>query len=123
MIASPLQVANEEQGPRASTTRSPASRQRKPWQPGERDHLAYEWTRFRGKPQWWVANELGVDQSTVSRIVARYEKWLAEKSGAPAARPCAAAVEQPIWLARVQSLLPIASFCRLPSLWRSHGRS
>ena len=69
MIASPLQVAAEQD--------QPATRRRKPWQPGERDHLAYEWTRFRGKPQWWVAHELGVDQSTVSRIVARYEKWLA----------------------------------------------
>ena len=69
MIASPLQVAAEQD--------QAATRRRKPWQPGERDHLAYEWTRFRGKPQWWVAHELGVDQSTVSRIVARYEQWLA----------------------------------------------
>jgi hypothetical protein len=74
MIASPLQVAAEQD---QAANRSSSTRTRKPWQPGERDHLAYEWTRFRGKPQWWVAHELGVDQSTVSRIVARYEKWLA----------------------------------------------
>lgn len=74
MIASPLQVAAEQD---QASKRSSSTRMRKPWQPGERDHLAYEWTRFRGKPQWWVAHELGVDQSTVSRIVARYEKWLA----------------------------------------------
>jgi hypothetical protein len=79
MIASPPFVTREceDSAAQPAARHSPTTRKRKPWQPGERDHLAYEWIRFEGKRQWWVAKELGVDQSTVSRIVARYEKWLA----------------------------------------------
>src|SRR4030095_8794897 len=52
-------------------------RKRKAWQPGERDHLVYHWVRFEGKRQWWSATELKTDQATLSRILVRYEKWLA----------------------------------------------
>ena len=31
------------------------TRQRKPWKPQANDHLIYQWVRFEGKSQVWVA--------------------------------------------------------------------
>jgi len=39
-----------------------------------RDALVYEWVRFEGKSQEWVAAEMGISQGTVSRILQRIER-------------------------------------------------
>jgi transposase len=53
------------------------SRNRRPWAPEHKDHLIYQWVRFDGISQAWTANEFGLSQATVSRIVQRYERWQA----------------------------------------------
>jgi hypothetical protein len=47
------------------------------WSPSDRDRLIYRWVKFDGHKQSWVADQLGMNQSTVSRIVDRYERWIA----------------------------------------------
>src|SRR5688500_13100276 len=47
------------------------------WRPNADDHLIYQWVRFEGKRQTWVAAQLGISQATVSRAMARYERWKA----------------------------------------------
>ena len=53
------------------------TRQRKPWKPQANDHLIYQWVRFEGKSQGWVAQLLEISQPTVSRTLQRYERWQA----------------------------------------------
>jgi hypothetical protein len=53
------------------------TRQRKPWKPQANDHLIYQWVRFEGKSQVWVAQQLEISQPTVSRTLQRYERWQA----------------------------------------------
>ncbi len=60
----------------------PKRRKRKGWAPDATDHLVYQWVKFEGKSQTWIATAIGVDQSTVSRIVQRYEKWQAHATPA-----------------------------------------
>ncbi len=60
----------------------PKKRKRKGWAPDDTDRLVYQWVKFEGKRQTWVATAVGVDQSTVSRIVQRYEKWQAHATPA-----------------------------------------
>jgi len=52
------------------------------WIPSDRDRLVFQWVKFEGKTQSWVAEQLEIHQSTVSRMVERYERWIA--SGGPA---------------------------------------
>src|SRR5687767_884444 len=52
-------------------------RRRRAWAPQEDDHQIYEWVRFDGKSQVWVAGQLGISQATVSRVIQRYERWQA----------------------------------------------
>jgi hypothetical protein len=59
--------------------KKPASR---PWSPTSREQLIFHWFKFEGHTQSWVAQQLGIDQSTVSRIVDRYQRWIAR--GGPA---------------------------------------
>src|SRR6266571_2587472 len=47
------------------------------WQPTGDAHLIYQWVKFEGKSQSWVASAFGINQSTVSRIIQRYERWQA----------------------------------------------
>jgi len=47
------------------------------WQPSGHDHLIYEWVKMQGKTQSEVAGMFGIDQSTVSRTIQRYERWQA----------------------------------------------
>src|SRR5262245_7973145 len=61
------------QSPRAS---------RRPWAPSDRDRLIFQWVKFEGRTQFWVAQQLDIDQSTVSRVVDRYQRWIAR--GGPA---------------------------------------
>ena len=55
----------------------PAKRKRRAWAPSADDHLIYRWVRLEGKGQEWAAQCFGISQSTVSRIVERYERWQA----------------------------------------------
>jgi hypothetical protein len=54
----------------------------RPWTPSDRDRLIFRWVKFDGHKQAWVAGQLDMHQSTVSRIVERYERWVAH--GGPA---------------------------------------
>jgi hypothetical protein len=54
----------------------------RPWAPTERDRMIYRWVKFDGHKQSWVAEQLEMHQSTVSRIIDRYERWIAH--GGPA---------------------------------------
>jgi hypothetical protein len=45
--------------------------------PSGDDHLIYEWVKMQGKTQSEVASFFGINQSTVSRIVQRVERWQA----------------------------------------------
>jgi hypothetical protein len=47
------------------------------WSPDAKDHLVYQWVKFEGQTQSWAALQLGISQSTVSRIIDRYERWQA----------------------------------------------
>ena len=51
------------------------SPRRPEWEPDAKDHLVFQWIKFEGKRQTWVAHQLGISQPTVSRIVERYERW------------------------------------------------
>src|SRR5438874_1940204 len=50
---------------------------RRSWQPNGDAHLIFQWVKFEGKSQSWVASAFGINQSTVSRIIQRYERWQA----------------------------------------------
>jgi hypothetical protein len=39
--------------------------------------LVFRWVKFEGKTQSWVAEQLEINQSTVSRMVEKYERWIA----------------------------------------------
>src|SRR5436190_2501175 len=47
------------------------------WQPNGDAHLIFQWVKMEGKSQSWVASAFGINQSTVSRIIQRYERWQA----------------------------------------------
>jgi len=47
------------------------------WTPDGNDHLIFQWVKLKGHSQDWVATQLGISQSTVSRVVQRYERWQA----------------------------------------------
>ena len=51
--------------------------QHQTYQPTGDDHLIYEWVKMQGKTQSEVARMFGINQSTVSRIVQRVERWQA----------------------------------------------
>jgi transposase len=59
----------------------------KTWSPTDRERMIYRWVKFDGHKQSWVAQQLDMHQSTVSRIVDRYERWIAHggasQNGAP----------------------------------------
>ena len=58
----------------AKTTKK---RQRRAWQPSAQDHFIYEMVRFECLTQSEVAERQRLSQSTVSRIIQRYERWKA----------------------------------------------
>ena len=55
----------------------PAPHSSRAWSPTDRDRLIFRWVKFEGHTQSWVAQQLELNQSTVSRIVERYERWIA----------------------------------------------
>src|SRR5438876_8612634 len=54
-----------------------SSQCRSSFQPTEDDHQIFEWVKIQGKTQSEVASMFGINQSTVSRIIQRYERWQA----------------------------------------------
>jgi hypothetical protein len=52
------------------------------WNPSDRDRMIYKWAKFDGHKQSWIAEQLELNQSNVSRILDRYERWIAH--GGPA---------------------------------------
>src|SRR6476659_10237104 len=56
-----------------ASTENPRNRQS--WKPDGDAHLIFQWVKMEGKTQGWVAQILGISQSTVSRIIQRYERW------------------------------------------------
>jgi hypothetical protein len=61
---------------------TPSKAASRPWSPTSREQLIFHWVKFEGHTQAWVAMQLDIDQSTVSRIVDRYQRWIAR--GGPA---------------------------------------
>ena len=57
------------------TASAPESSRR--WSPDGNDHRIFQWVKLKGHSQDWVATQLGISQSTVSRVVQRYERWQA----------------------------------------------
>jgi transposase len=66
---------NASQNPTA--TNGQPQRKRRAWTPRDRDHLIYQWVKFDGKTQLAAAADFDISQSTVSRIIERYERWQA----------------------------------------------
>jgi hypothetical protein len=53
----------------------PKPRKRRKWAPNGDDHLIYRMVKLDGSGQDFAAQCFGIHQSTVSRIVRRYERW------------------------------------------------
>src|SRR5262249_5890915 len=86
----------------------------RPWIPSDRDRIIYRWVKFDGHKQSWVADQLGMNQSTVSRIVDRYERWVAH--GGPAQQGALNRDERlraQVWLTYERNESIIASCMRL----------
>jgi DNA-binding MarR family transcriptional regulator len=66
----------------ASASAAPPRPANPEWTPSDRDQLVFRWVKFEGKTHGWVAEQLEIHQSTVSRMVERYERWIAR--GGPA---------------------------------------
>jgi len=84
------------------------------WNPTDRDRLISRWVKFDGHKQSWVADQLDMNQSTVSRIVDRYERWIAH--GGPAQQGALNRDERlraQVWLTYERNESIIASCLRL----------
>ena len=84
------------------------------WTPSDRDRLIYRWVKFDGHKQSWVADQLDLNQSTVSRIIDRYERWIAH--GGPAQQGALNRDERlraQLWLTRERNEWIIASAMRI----------
>jgi hypothetical protein len=66
--------ANQQPSPSDQPNAKPKRRE---WNPSSRDRLIFQWVKFDGHTQGWVAQQLELNQSTVSRIVERHERWIA----------------------------------------------
>src|ERR1051325_8322342 len=60
----------------SNTSTAPRSNNR-PWSPTDRERMIFQWVKFDGHTQAWVGQQLGMHQSSVSRIIERYERWIA----------------------------------------------
>ena len=60
-----------------ASPRRPGHHRQTRWSPSDNDHLIFRWVKLDGESQSWVADQFGISQSTVSRIVQRYERWQA----------------------------------------------
>jgi len=113
MIATAAQYTSNpsaNQQPRASAK----TRQRRPWSPDKNDHLVYQWVKFEGQTQGWVAQQLNISQTTVSRIVQRYERWQAHaQPGADGRLDPAERLRAQRWLTYERNELILASALRI----------
>jgi hypothetical protein len=108
MIATAAHSANQQ--PRASAK----TRQRRAWSPDDRDHLVYQWVKFDGHKQSWVAQQLNINQTTVSRIVQRYERWQAHaQPGADGRLDPAEQLRAQRWLTYQRNEIILASALRI----------
>ena len=93
-----------------SVSPSPASH----WQPDGDAHLIYRWVKFEGKSQSWVASAFRVSQSTISRIIQRYERWQAHAKERENGRlDCAERLRAQRWLTYERNELILASCLRI----------
>lgn len=92
---------------------SPRQRRRKPWTPDHNATIVYQWVKFEGKRQSWVASALRISQSTVSRILERYEKWLAHGRVGAAGLSEAERQRSQRWLTYERNELILASCLRI----------
>jgi hypothetical protein len=79
-VVAPHQSATESasgQGQVSPEGPRPRTKRRRAWAPQADDHQIYQWIRFEGKNQHWVAWQMSVSQATVSRVIQRYERWKA----------------------------------------------
>jgi len=60
---------------KTATTQTKQTRSRRPWTPDALHLEIFERVRMLGEKQQEIALSLGINQSTVSRIVARVERW------------------------------------------------
>jgi hypothetical protein len=91
-----------------------SQRCRRPWQPSDRDHLIFRWVKFEGQTQGWVAQQFNIDQSTVSRIIQRYERWQAHAQPGEAGRLAhAERLRAQRWLTYERNELMLAACLRI----------
>src|SRR5438105_584834 len=75
-MSAPATIPFATTSPSPSTTPPPRQATHH-WTPSDRDRLIFQWVKFEGHTQSWVAEQLGMNQSSVSRVVDRYERWIA----------------------------------------------
>ena len=108
MIATAAHSANQQPRDSAQT------RHRRAWSPDDRDHLVYQWVKFDGHKQSWVAQQLNINQTTVSRIVQRYERWQAHaQPGADGRLDPAEQLRAQRWLTYQRNEIILASALRI----------
>jgi hypothetical protein len=119
MIASAAESVAESsaaQVPQANSPDQAPDKTRRPraWAPDQDDHFIYWWVKFQGNSQRWVAQQFGVHQGTISRIVQRYERWQAHAEAAAAGRLTAAErLRAQRWLTYERNEMILASCLRL----------
>jgi len=107
-------------------------RKRRDWAPNGDDHLIFDFVRMKGKTQECVAMELGISQSTVSRVLQRYERWQAHAKDREGGRlDPGERLRAQRWLAAERNELMLASCLRIAnrmeglhystSMTREHG--
>ena len=69
-----------------TTSKAKKTRNRRPWTPDDSDREIFEYVRMGGQTQAEVALRLGISQSTVSRVVMRFERWQARAKPREAGR-------------------------------------
>ena len=93
---------------------APAKRKRRAWAPNGDDHLIYRVVKLDGSGQDFAAQCFGISQSTVSRIVRRYERWEAHAAAREDGRlDPAERLRSLHWLAFERNEAMVASCLRL----------
>src|SRR5438093_4270882 len=86
----------------------------RPWSPTDDDQLIYEWVKMQGKTQSEVARMFGINQSTVSRIIHRFERWQAHAKPRENGRlDCSERLRAQRWLTYERNELILASCLRI----------
>src|SRR5438876_2912842 len=91
-----------------------ASQRRLSYQPTDDDHQIFEWVKMQGKTQSEVARMFGINQSTVSRIIQRMERWQAHAKPRENGRlDCSERLRAQRWLTHERNELIVASCLRI----------